>query len=233
MIKFIDVSKSYGEDNPILNNLNIHIRKGEFVFIIGHSGAGKSTLMKLLFKEEEPSEGQIFLAGEEITKISRRRVPKMRRKMGMIFQDFKLLENKTVYDNVAYAMQIIGEKHVVIKREVPRILDLMGISEKAKSYPKELSGGEKQRVAIARAMVNNPPILMADEPTGNLDKKTAEDIMALIERINKYGTTVIMATHDESIVNRMQKRVIELRKGFVVKDGIGGYYNENKTNIQP
>ncbi|MDO4772182.1 MAG: cell division ATP-binding protein FtsE [Bacillota bacterium] len=227
MIKYVNVSKTYGDDNVVLDDININIKKGEFVFVIGHSGAGKSTLMKLLFKEEDPTSGRIFVAGQEITKVSNRLIPSIRRNIGMIFQDFRLLENKTVYDNVAYAMEILGERNIVIRREVPRILQLMGISAKAKSYPKELSGGEKQRVAIARAMVKNPPILMADEPTGNLDKATSDDIMALIERINRYGTTVIMATHDEGIVNKMQKRVIELRRGKVVKDEVGGYYNAN------
>ncbi len=215
------------KNNVVLDDVNINIKKGEFVFIIGHSGAGKSTLMKLLFKEENPTSGRIFVADREITKLSRRIVPQIRRNIGMIFQDFKLLENKTVFDNVAYAMEILGEKKMLIRREVPRILQLMGIAEKARSYPRELSGGEKQRVAIARAMVKNPPILIADEPTGNLDKATADEIMALINRINRYGTTVIMATHDEAIVNKMQKRVIELRRGRVVKDKVGGYYHAN------
>ncbi len=227
MIKYVNVSKNYGKESPVLDDVNINIKKGEFVFIIGHSGAGKSTLMKLLFKEENPSSGRIFVAGREITKLSRRLVPQIRRNIGMIFQDFKLLENKTVYDNVAYAMEILGERNIVIRREVPKILQLMGISGKARNYPRELSGGEKQRVAIARAMVKNPPILVADEPTGNLDKATADEIMALIERINRHGTTVIMATHDEQIVNKMQKRVIELRRGRVVKDKVGGYYHAN------
>lgn len=227
MIRYENVSKSYGKDNVVLDRINIDIKKGEFVFIIGHSGAGKSTLMKLLFKEEEPSSGRIFVNNREITKISNRLVPSIRRNIGMIFQDFRLLENKTVYDNVAYAMEVQGERNVIIRREVPKILQLTGISGKAKSYPRELSGGEKQRVAIARAMVKNPPILMADEPTGNLDKATTEDIMALIARINRFGTTVIMATHDEAIVNKMQKRVIELRGGRIVKDEVGGYRNED------
>ncbi len=227
MIKYENVSKIYGKNNVVLDDVNINIKKGEFVFIIGHSGAGKSTLMKLLFKEENPTNGRIFVADREITRLSRRIVPQIRRNIGMIFQDFKLLENKTVYDNVAYAMEILGEKNIVIRREVPRILQLMGIAEKSRSYPRELSGGEKQRVAIARAMVKNPPILIADEPTGNLDKATADEIMALINRINRYGTTVIMATHDEAIVNKMQKRVIELRCGRVVKDKVGGYYHAN------
>ncbi len=227
MIKYVNVSKVYGKDNVVLDDIDINIKKGEFVFIIGHSGAGKSTLMKLLFKEENPTSGRIFVADREITKLSRRLVPQIRRNIGMIFQDFKLLENKTVYDNVAYAMEILGEKKIVIRREVPRILQLMGIAEKARSYPRELSGGEKQRVAIARAMVKNPPILVADEPTGNLDKATSDEIMALIDRINRYGTTVIMATHDEAIVDKMQKRVIELRRGRIVKDKVGGYYHAN------
>ncbi len=226
MIKFENVCKTYGNENPVLEDVNIHIRKGEFVFVIGHSGAGKSTLMKLLFKEENPTSGRIYVNNEEITGLSRRLVPSIRRNVGMIFQDFKLLDNKNVYDNVAYAMEVVGERPVQIRREVPKILQLMGIADKAKHYPKELSGGEKQRVAIARAMVNNPPILMADEPTGNLDNETSRDIMMLIDRINRYGTTVIMATHDHNIINKMQKRVIELRAGRVVDDKMGGYYDE-------
>ncbi len=231
MIKFEDIEKSYNKEEVALKNVTIDIKKGEFVFVIGHSGAGKSTLMKLLFKEEEPTSGRIFLDGSEITQFSKRKVPMIRRKIGMIFQDFKLLEHKTVYDNVAYAMEIIGESGLHIRREVPKMLQLMGIAHKAKNYPKELSGGEKQRVAIARAMINNPPILMADEPTGNLDRATSDDIMKLLERINRFGTTILMATHDEMIVNKMQKRVIELQNGKVINDQVGGYHNANKATV--
>lgn len=223
MIKFIDIKKVYGKNNSVLDGVDLEIKKGEFVFLVGYSGAGKSTFLKLLLKEEEPTSGRLFLDGEEITKISRRLIPSIRRKMGVVFQDFRLLKNKNVYDNVAYAMEILGEKNMIIRREVPKILSLMGIAPKAKSFPHELSGGEQQRVAIARAMVNNPPLLIADEPTGNLDYKTSHDIMQLLERINMRGTTVLMATHDRGIVDDMNKRVITIENGKIAKDGTGGY----------
>ncbi len=227
MIKFTNVSKSYGKDSPILKGVSVDIRRGEFVFLVGTSGAGKSTFLKLLLKEEDPTNGSIFLGGSDITKLSRRRIPYVRRQMGVVFQDFRLLENKTVYDNVAYAMEILGEKDSVIKKQVPNVLSLMGIENKIKSFPRELSGGEMQRVAIARAMINNPPLLIADEPTGNLDYKTSEDIMKLLDKINRRGTTVIMATHDKAIVDKMQKRVITIENGRVVSDEKGGYISEN------
>ncbi len=227
MIKFVDVKKVYGKDNEILENINLEIKRGEFVFIVGSSGAGKSTLLKLLLKEENPSAGEIFLDGTDITKPAKRRIPYIRRQMGVVFQNFRLLDNKTVYDNVAYAMEILGEKNAIIKKQVPKILSLIGMQDKMKSFPSELSGGEKQRVAIARAMINNPPLLIADEPTGNLDHKTSDGIMRLLESINRRGTTIIMATHDRDIVDKMQKRVITLNKGKIVSDVKGGYHSEN------
>lgn len=223
MIRFENIRKVYGRDNIVLDGIDIEIKKGEFVFLVGFSGSGKSTFLKLLLKEEEPTSGKLFLDGNEISHVSRRKIPDVRRKMGVVFQDFRLLKNKNVFDNVAFAMEIFGEKSMVIRREVPKILSLMGIAPKARSYPDELSGGEQQRVAIARAMVNNPPLLIADEPTGNLDYKTAEDIMQLLERINRRGTTILMATHDRNIVNRMNKRVITLEGGKIYSDVKGGY----------
>lgn len=223
MIKFEQVRKIYGKDNVVLDGVDIEIKKGEFVFLVGYSGSGKSTFLKLLLKEEEPTSGKLFLDGTEISHVSRRKIPDIRRKMGVVFQDFRLLQNKNVFDNVAFAMEIVGERNVVIRREVPKILSLMGIAPKARSFPAELSGGEQQRVAIARAMVNNPPLLIADEPTGNLDYKTAEDIMQLLDRINRRGTTILMATHDRNIVNRMNKRVITLEGGKIYSDVKGGY----------
>lgn len=223
MIRFEKISKVYGKDNVVLDGIDVEITKGEFVFLVGFSGSGKSTFLKLLLKEEEPSGGKLFLDGSEISHVSRRNIPNIRRKMGVVFQDFRLLKNKNVFDNVAFAMEIVGENNTVIRREVPKILSLMGIAPKAKSFPHELSGGEQQRVAIARAMVNNPPLLIADEPTGNLDYKTAEDIMQLLERINRRGTTILMATHDRNIVNRMNKRVITLEAGKIYSDVKGGY----------
>ncbi len=224
MIKFFDVKKVYGKDNVVLDGVNVEITKGEFVFLVGFSGAGKSTFMKLLLKEEEPTSGQIILDGSDITSVSRRRIPLIRRKMGVVFQDFRLLPNKNVYDNVAYAMEIVGERGTIIRRQVPKILNLMGIAPKAKSFPRELSGGEQQRVAIARAMVNNPPLLIADEPTGNLDYKTSADIMDLLERINLRGTTILMATHDREVVNKLNKRVITIENGKIINDEKGGYF---------
>ncbi len=227
MIKFVGVDKVYGKKNAVLNDINVEIDRGEFVFLVGSSGAGKSTFLRLILREENVSSGQVFLEGCDITKLSRRRIPYIRRQMGVVFQDFKLLDNKTVYDNVAYAMEILGEKNGVIKKQVPKVLSLMGIESKIRSFPSELSGGEKQRVAIARAMINNPPLLIADEPTGNLDYKTSSDIMDLLAKINKRGTTVIMATHDRSIVDKMQKRVITLKEGKIISDEKGGYHSED------
>lgn len=231
MIEFKNVSKIYGKKMPVLDDVSLKIKRGEFVFLVGYSGAGKSTFLKLLMKEEEPTSGEIYLEGEQIRKYSRRKIPMLRRKMGVVFQDFRLLKNKNVFDNVAYALEIIGARSLQIRRQVPSVLNLMGIAEKAKSYPHELSGGEQQRVAIARAMINNPKLLIADEPTGNLDYRTTEDIMELLSRINKRGTTVLMATHDRNIVDKMQKRVVTLERGSVMDDRQTGGYIANE-NIQ-
>ncbi|WP_352418683.1 cell division ATP-binding protein FtsE [Proteiniborus sp.] len=228
MIKYVNVSKQYGNGSKALENVNISIEKGEFVFIVGSSGAGKSTLMKLLLKEIEPTEGKIFLNKMDITKVKNRRIPYIRRNLGIVFQDFRLLPNKTVYENVAFAMEIVGASARDIRRQVPIILSMVGLSDKAHNYPNQLSGGEHQRVAIARAIVNNPSVLIADEPTGNLDPDTAWEIMKLIKEINRRGTTVVMATHAKEIVNMMKRRVIALEAGRVVRDEQKGvYYHED------
>lgn len=228
MIKYVNVSKKYKNGSKALANININIEKGEFVFIVGSSGAGKSTLMKLLLKEIEPSEGKIYLNNVDITRVKSRKIPYIRRNLGVVFQDFRLLPNKTVYENVAFAMEIIGATGKEIRRRVPIMLSMVGLSDKAHNYPNQLSGGEHQRVAIARAIVNNPSVLIADEPTGNLDPDTAWEIMKLIKEINRRGTTVVMATHARDIVNMMKRRVIALESGRVVRDeqrGVYGYEN--------
>lgn len=228
MIKYVNVSKQYSNGSKALDNINISIEKGEFVFIVGSSGAGKSTLMKLLLKEIEPSEGKIFLNKVDITKVKNRRIPYIRRNLGIVFQDFRLLPDKTVYENVAFAMEIVGASAREIRRQVPMALGMVGLSDKAHNYPNQLSGGEHQRVAIARAIVNNPSVLIADEPTGNLDPDTAWEIMKLIKEINRRGTTVVMATHAREIVNAMKRRVIALEAGRVVRDEQKGvYYHED------
>ncbi|WP_054252003.1 cell division ATP-binding protein FtsE [Neofamilia massiliensis] len=226
MIRLENVLKKYDNGVIALNNINLNIKLGEFVFLIGPSGAGKSTLLKLLSHEELPTKGSIFIDNINITKLSRRQVPFHRRKLGIVFQDFKLLPNKTVYENVAYALEIVGASGADIKRQVPNVLALVNLYDRAKSYPNQLSGGELQRVAIARAVVNKPKLLLADEPTGNLDEDTAYEIMEILDNINKNGTTVIMATHAKNIVDQYQKRVIRIDNGIVARDDIGGYYYE-------
>ncbi len=227
MFEFIDVSKIYKKEFLAVNNINLKITPGEFVFLVGKSGAGKSTLVKLLLKEENPTSGTILYKGENVTKIRRRNIADYRRKIGFVFQDYRLLPKMTVYENVAFAMEIIGTSSKTIRREIPTVLTMVGLADKAKSYPDELSGGEKQRVAIARAVVNRPETIIADEPTGNLDPDTSQEIMKIFTEINRRGTTLIMATHDKEIVNRMQKRVIELKKGCIIRDiKSGGYTNE-------
>lgn len=210
-----------------LSNATIHIDQGEFVFLVGPSGAGKSTFIKLISKEIEPDSGTIFVDGRNLKKMSNRSVPEHRRKIGMVFQDFKLLENKTVFENVAFAMEVIHTSRRSINRQVPQMLTLMGIDDKADSFPSELSAGQQQRVAIARAIINNPKILVADEPTGNLDGDTAWEIMQFIDQINKRGTTVVMVTHAKSIVDRMGKRVIAIDNGRIVRDSREGEYGFN------
>ncbi len=224
MIELLNVTKKYGNGATALSNINIKIDKGDFVFLVGPSGAGKSTFVKMLLKEVEPSEGKIIIDGVEATTLPRRKVPQLRRKMGVVFQDFRLLTNKTVYENVAFAMEIIQAHPKEIRRQVPMILGMVGLSDKANMYPDQLSGGEQQRVSIARAIVNNPAVLIADEPTGNLDPETAWDIMKLVKQINRRGTTVVMATHAKEIVDVMQQRVIALEQGRVVRDDRKGVY---------
>ena len=222
MITFDHVTKYY-KTNIGLNDVSLHIEKGEFVFLVGPSGAGKSTLIKLILKEINADSGSILVNGREVTKLSNRLIPVHRRNIGIVFQDFRLLEHKTVYENVAFAMEITHQKRKEIKKRVPAVLGLMGIDEYLKRYPSELSAGEQQRVAIARAVVNDPDVLIADEPTGNLDPDTAWEIMKLLQQINERGTTVLMVTHAKDIVDRMGKRVITLDKGCITGDVIGAY----------
>lgn len=224
MIDMINVTKAYKGETIALSNVSIKIEKGDFVFLVGPSGAGKSTFIKLLLKEVEPSEGRIIVDDLDITQLSLRKIPHLRRKIGIVFQDFRLLPNKTVFENVAFAMEIIESSSKEIRRQVPMILSMVGLSNKANLYPHELSGGEQQRVSIARAIVNNPAVLIADEPTGNLDPDTAWEIMKLIKQINRRGTTVVMATHAKDIVDTMQQRVIALENGKVIRDNKRGVY---------
>ena len=226
MIEFRNVTKVYQTGIAAVNNTSLYIEKGEFVFIVGSSGCGKSTLMKMIMKEVEPTSGHIYINGIDITKISKRRIPNLRRSMGIVFQDFRLLPDKTVYENVAYAMRVIEADPKIIKRQVPNVLSLVGLLDEADVYPDELSGGEQQRVAVARAIVNNPSVLIADEPTGNLDPDTAWEIMSLLSDINRRGTTVVVATHAKDIVDRMKKRVISIDKGTVMSDRENSSYVE-------
>jgi len=224
MIRLEHVTKAYKAGTVALRDTSIDIAKGEFVFLVGPSGSGKSTLLKLLTREELPDEGAVWVAGKDIGQLPKWKVPYLRRNVGSIFQDFKLLPNKTVYENVAFALEVIGRPKNIIESQVPQILDLVGLSKKTNDLPSELSGGEQQRICIARAFVNRPLILLADEPTGNLDPGTTVGIMRLLDRINRTGTTVVMATHDQSIVNEMRRRVIELDRGTIVRDQNRGVY---------
>jgi len=226
LIQFENVTKIYDNGFHALNDISFTIEKGEFVFLVGSSAAGKSTIIKLIMKEEDATDGNILINGIDVCDLKRREVPYFRRTIGVVFQDFRLLPHKTVQENVAYAMEIIGAPNKEIRRNVPGVLSMVGLSHKAKMYPSQLSGGEQQRVAIARAIVNNPVVLIADEPTGNLDPDTAMEIMNILEDINRRGTTVVMATHAENIVNKMQKRVIVVEKGSIARDEEkGGYAN--------
>jgi len=224
MIRLENVTKAYKGTTVALRDCTVDIQKGEFVFLVGPSGSGKSTFLRLLTKEEEADNGSIWVGGKDIGLMSRWKVPILRQNIGCVFQDFRLLPNKTVYENVAFALEVIGRPKHVIRSQVPQILDLVGLSKKLESLPHELSGGEQQRVSIARAFVNRPLILLADEPTGNLDPNTSEGIMRLLDRINRTGTTVVMATHDQGIVDSMRRRVIELDRGTVVRDQARGVY---------
>ena len=227
MIEFRNVSKTYDTGTEAVHNANFRIDKGDFAFLVGSSGSGKSTLIKLILKEEEPTSGNIIINGKDTTFLKPKRVPFLRRSMGVLFQDFRLLPDRTVYDNVAYAMYIVRSTPRHIRRQVPMVLSLVGLSNKAKMYPNELSGGEQQRVALARALVNNPSMLIADEPTGNLDPETAWDIMTLLSDINARGTTVVVATHAKDIVDKMKKRVIQIEEGNIIRDDKkGGYDSE-------
>ncbi len=225
IITLENVSKTYSAGSEALQDVSFSIQKGEFVFIVGSSGSGKSTLIKLLLKEIEPTSGMIKINGEDLTKMKRKQVPKYRRKLGVVFQDFRLLKDRNVFENVAFAQRIVGKSNYTIRRQVPAMLSLMGLSEKLLSLPKQLSGGEQQRVALARALVNKPPVLLADEPTGNLDPKNSWEIMSLLDKINKTGTTVVVVTHNHEIVNAMQKRVITMKNGVLVSDEQKGGYN--------
>ena len=225
MIRFENVSKIYpGTDRPALDTVNLEIEKGEFVFLVGLSGSGKSTFLRLVLREERPTTGTIHVAGKDLNTLPNHKVPELRRQVGTVFQDFRLLPNKTITENVAFALHVLGHSQKEIDREVPEVLELVGLEDKADRKPSEISGGEQQRVAIARAYVTKPPILIADEPTGNLDPATSIGIMKLLDRINREGTTVLMATHDSGIVDQMRKRVIELDNGHVVRDQVRGVY---------
>jgi len=224
MIRLENVSKVYKGETAALNGVSLDVLKGEFVFLVGPSGSGKSTLLRLITRQESPEGGRIWVAGKELNTLSSWKVPFLRRNIGSVFQDFKLLPNKTVFENVAFALEVIGRPMNVIRTQVPAILDLVGLATKSESVPDELSGGEQQRVSIARAFVNRPLILLADEPTGNLDPATSDGIMRLLDRINKTGTTVVMATHDHVIVDQMRRRVVELDEGKLVRDQQQGVY---------
>jgi len=228
VINFDNVTKVYPNQNRAsLENVNLSIEKSEFVFLVGPSGSGKSTFLRLILKEERPTEGRIHVAGKDLARLSNWKVPHLRRRIGCVFQDFRLLPNKNVYQNVAFALEVIGKNRRFIRRVVPEVIDLVGLEGKHNRMPNELSGGEQQRVAVARAFVNRPMILLADEPTGNIDPATSIGIMKVLDRINRTGTTVVMATHDAAIVDSMRKRVIELEYGKVVRDQVRGIYGQN------
>jgi cell division transport system ATP-binding protein len=224
MISLQRVTKVYRNGVTALEDVSVEIDKGEFVFVVGPSGSGKSTMIRLLLKQEEATHGQVFVAGKNLSRVTSFKVPHLRRNIGTVFQDYKLLQDKTAFENVAFALEVIGKPKHVIDQRVPEILEYVGLGEKLNAFPDELSGGEQQRVSIARACVNRPLVLLADEPTGNLDPNTSVDIMRLLDKVNKIGTTVLMATHDQAIVDAMRKRVIELDRGKVVRDQTRGVY---------
>ena len=228
MITFERVTKRYDKRNrPALQDISLDIQPGEFVFLVGASGSGKSTFLRLILREERATTGRVIVSGRGVGRLSRWKVPQLRRGMGAVFQDFRLLQSKTVYQNVAFTLQVLGRKNAQIERAVPEVLDLVGLADKMQRYPHQLSGGEQQRVAIARAFVNRPPLLLADEPTGNLDPATSVGIMKLLDRINRVGTTVLMATHDAAIVDQMRKRVVELDAGQMIRDEARGVYGQD------
>jgi cell division transport system ATP-binding protein len=232
VVELRDVTKVYDGGSVGLERASMRIGRGEFVFLVGPTGCGKSTCIRLMLKELEASQGEVLIAGRSLNDIPRNRVPHLRRNMGVVFQDYKLLPNRTVYDNVAYSLQVIGESRQEIRRKVPDILRLVGLSTKLHTYPTELSGGEQQRVSIARAFVNHPPLLLCDEPTGNLDPETSIGIMQLIYRINRTGTTVVVATHDKEMVDKMRRRVIELREGRIIRDQQSGLYRPDESTTE-
>ena len=224
MISLQHVTKVYKTGTVALDDVSLEIEKGDFVFVVGSSGSGKSTFIRLLLKEEEATKGEIFVAGKALSKLSPWKVPHLRRNIGTVFQDYKLLQDKTVFDNVAFALDVIGKPKHVIDARVPEILEIVGLGDKLNSFPDQLSGGEQQRVSIARACVNRPLLLLADEPTGNLDPTTSVDIMRMLDKVNRMGTTIVMATHDQAIVDAMRRRVIEIEKGQIVRDQARGVY---------
>jgi len=230
LVEFINVSKVYPNGTVALRGVDLFIGKGEFVFVVGLSGAGKTTMIKLLLKEEDVTEGAVIINGSRISQVSQKEAPYLRRKVGIVFQDFRLLPRKTVYENIAFAMEITAASAREIRRQVPAALMMVGLTKKADVYPSELSGGEQQRVALARALINDPPVLIADEPTGNLDPGTSMDIMNLLDDVNKNGTTVIVATHERALVDNMRKRVIEIQEGVVVRDQPRGLYEEEDSD---
>jgi cell division transport system ATP-binding protein len=232
VVEFSDVTKVYDNGHVGLEHISARIGRGEFVFLVGPTGCGKSTCIRLLMKELEPTAGIVSVAGRDLSQISPKRLPYLRRNIGVIFQDYKLLPSRTVYANVAYALEVIGESRESIRRKVPDILRLVGLSTKLHNYPDELSGGEQQRVSIARAFVNHPPLLLADEPTGNLDPETSIGIMQLIYRINRTGTTVVVATHDREMVDKMRRRVIELNQGRIIRDQVAGMYQHDESTSE-
>ncbi len=228
MVRFIDVHKEYDNGTKALKGVNVRIDDGEFVFLVGPSGSGKSTLIKLITAEIAPTEGRVMVNGFNLNTIAPRQVPLMRRTLGIIFQDFRLIEKKTVYENLAFSMRAIGASNRELRRRIPYVLQLVGLDKKGDRFPAQLSGGEQQRVAIARALVNNPSMIIADEPTGNLDPQRSLEIMMLLERINELGTTVLVVTHEKNLVNRFTKRVVAIENGRVISDGTGGYYHGEK-----